>query len=526
MTPARGPEPTRERPRTGIERTDVELRPNSGRVVARLFLPGQESSAPGASRAAGVIERCLALTEQETHDLLADVMARHGARHRSFPEILEAHFTAVAHRVEHAGGLSTQRRQLIGAYFTQEYALEAAALFNPSVVVHPHQDVPPGHLRFVMSARAVGEGHLSSVVFRSGVLGPAGDRGATVTMDAASEYAGAGAQRTTLIDGARLRHEGALAGADPESLAFVLSGMPAQFTTGQLDLALEQLSDQQLTRIHALNTAECLRRLVEGWYEVEFVQATGLSERSLVPQIPVESHGIEDARFVRFTDDDGIATYLATYTAFDGERVRVRRFQTDDFRVFRSSTFTGKAATNKGMALFPRRVGGRYLALSRWDRENTTIASSPDGHHWPDAVVVQTPAQPWELIQLGNCGSPIETPQGWLVLTHGVGAMRSYAIGALLLELDDPTRVIGRLRQPLLLPGDDERDGYVPNVVYSCGALLHDRTLLLPYGCSDSRIRIALLDLPAVLDLLLRSPDDNLPATTGPPQTPHEGHHP
>ena len=477
--------------------------PDARRVVARLFLPGQEGTVPGTSRAAGVVERCLALSEQEAEERLAGVMAGFAPRHRSLPRLLEAHFTAVAHRIDGADRLSATRRQLIGAYFTQEYALEAAALFNPSVVAHPRQDGPAGHLRLVMSCRAVGEGHMSSLALRTGTLRPGDGDGPVVTMDPASPYVGAGSPRTTLITRDRLRHEAELAGVDVESLGFVLDGMPAEFTTRQLDESLERLTAQRLTRTHTQDTALALHRLAEGWYEVEFAQETDLSERVLMPRIPVESQGIEDARFVRFTRDDGTATYLATYTAYDGEHIRIRHLETADFRVFRSSTLTGRAATDKGMALFPRLVHGRHLALSRWDRENISVASSTDGHHWPDATVVHTPVEPWELIQLGNCGSPIETAAGWLVLTHGVGPMRSYSIGALLLDLDDPTRVLGRLRSPLLSPADDERDGYVPNVVYSCGALVHGRTLLLPYACSDSRIRISLLDLPAVLDLLV-----------------------
>jgi predicted GH43/DUF377 family glycosyl hydrolase len=494
-----------------VRRETVHLEPDPRRVIARLFLPGQEGSTSGTSRAAGVVERCLALSDEETRDLLADVMARHDVRHRGFRDVLEAHFAAVAHRVERAALLSSARRQLIGAYFTQEYSLEAAALFNPSVVPHPDQDVPPGHLRFVMSARAVGEGHLSSIVFRTGVLGPADGAGPRVTMDTPSVLASTGARRTTTIRADRLRQEAQIAGADRESLEFVLSELPERFPASALDHALETLSDQQLTRVHAVETAHCMRRLVENWYEIEFPPDVELGERTLMPEIPAESRGVEDARFVRFTDDEAGTTYLATYTAYSGDGIGVRRIRTDDFRRFRSSTFTGKASTDKGMALFPRRVGGAFLALSRWDRENTTIASSADGYHWPEARLLQTPAQPWELIQLGNCGSPIETPAGWLVLTHGVGAVRRYSMGALLLDLADPTRVIGRLSRPLLSPAADERDGYVPNVVYSCGALLHERTLMLPYACSDSRIRFALVDLPALLDQLLHpsgQPDD------------------
>jgi len=505
---------------TFTDRGPVRLVPDARRVVAQLFLPGQEGSAPGASRAAGVVDRCLALDEQQAGDLLAEIVASHGTRHRAFRELLEEHFAAVAHRIEGAAALSATRRQLIGAYFTQEYAVEAAALFNPSVVAHPVQDAGPGRLRIVMSARAVGEGHVSSLVFRTGTLdlGRPG-AGPELVMDPVSPYATTGRLRTTLIEGTRLRHEAGLAGVDVESMEFVLDGLPPHFTTVELDLALDRLSAQKLTRIHTQETAGLLRRLAHAWYGIEFAPATELSERTLMPQIPAESHGVEDVRFVRFTEDDGTSTLLATYTAYDGRNVQVRRLETADFRSFRSSTLTGEAATNKGMALFPRRIAGRYLALSRWDRENITVASSADGHHWPEATVVQTPTQPWELIQLGNCGSPIETPAGWLVLTHGVGPMRRYSIGALLLDLDDPTRVIGQLRRPLHAPAEDERDGYVPNVVYSCGALLHGQTLLIPYGCSDSRITTTILDLRAVLDLLVPT----VP-TTGPPTNPERRH--
>ncbi len=480
----------------------ILITPDVGRVVARLFLPGQEGAAPGASRAAGVIDRCRALSEDEAEELLAHIVQEHADRHRCLPQILEAHFAAVAHRVDGPDRLSPARRRLIGAYFTQEYSVEGAALFNPSMVAHPVQDGPAGSVRLVMSARAVGEGHLSGITFRTGTLTPHGDQGPDLVMDAASRFAGAGTARKTVIDGSRLAHEATLAGIDPESLRFVLRGLSPTFTADELDLALRRLTAQGLTRTRSQQTADGLRALAERWYEVEFPESTELSERVLLPQAPTESHGLEDARFVRFVEDEGAVTYLATYTAFDGRHVQVRRLETDDFRTFRSGTLTGRAALNKGMALFPRRVGGRFLALSRWDRENTAVAISDDGYFWPQTTVVQTPTQAWELIQLGNCGPPIETTAGWLVLTHGVGPMRAYAIGALLLDLDDPTRVIGRLRRPLLTATRGERDGYVPNVVYSCGALRNDRTLVLPYGCNDSQIRVALLDLPTVLDLL------------------------
>jgi predicted GH43/DUF377 family glycosyl hydrolase len=486
-----------------VRRTDVLLRPDPSRVIARIFLPGQEPTTHGVSRAAGVVQRCLAMSEQKAGAVLAEIMAGYGHRHRHLGRLFEAHFDALAHRVEGSDDLPAERRRLIGAYFTQEFALEAAALFNPSVVEHPQQDVPSGSLRFLMSARAVGEGHLSSVVFGSGVLSSGTAQTAAVAMDTSSRYATSGTNRTTTIDRERFRHEAAVAGADPGSLAFVLGELPERFTLEALENALSDLQDQHLTRVHVEHTTRCLRMVAGGTYEVGFPSDTQLSERVLMPVAQVESHGVEDARFVRFTDDDGASTYLATYTGFDGSGIASRRLQTDDFVTFRATSFSGRAAANKGMALFPRLVGGRHLALSRWDRENNAIAISSDGHDWHDAKQLQTPEQPWELIQLGNCGSPIETPHGWLVLTHAVGAMRGYSIGALLLDLDDPSIVVGRLTDPLLRPAEDERDGYVPNVVYSCGALLHGETLLLPYGCSDSTIRLALVDLPSLLDRLM-----------------------
>ncbi len=488
-------------------RTATVLRADPRRVVAQLFLPGQEVSVPGVSRAGGVVTRCLEMDDDEAQAVLATVTSSYRPRHRDFEAMLDRHFQAVAHRVDNAHRLSPAQRRLIGAYFTMEYSLEAAALFNPSVVRHPVQSADPGELRFVMSARAVGEGHVSSIVFRTGTLtvgaGQAGPQTADVVMDEPSRHVSAGTSAgAPVIDREFLRREAAIAGAEPESLAFVIGALPAQFSPEALDRVLIELHDQVLTRVHADQTAALVRAAVSGHYRVWFDAQSAISERALMPTAAVESHGMEDARFVRFTHDDGQATYLATYTAYDGNQICSRRLQTDDFQTFWASPFTGRAATNKGMALFPRRVGGRYLALSRWDRENNAIAVSDDGFDWDTTYQLQAPQRPWELIQLGNCGSPIETPAGWLVLTHGVGAMREYSMGALLLDLDDPTRVLGRLPDPLLRPTQDERDGYVPNVVYSCGALVFQDTLLLPYGSSDSAVRFALVDLPVLVDRL------------------------
>ncbi len=496
-----------------VVRTDVLLRPDPRRVVARLFLPGQEMAAPGTSRAATVVARCLALSRVEVDAELDRVLERFGPRHRGFTALLDAHFAAVAHRVDGAGTLTPARRRLIGAYFTQEYAVESAALFNPSLVAHPEPGPDPDRLRFVLSARAVGEGHLSSIVFRSGeVTRPAvtagGSRFPTIAMDPAPALATSGTHGSGLMDREGLRALAAAAGVDGESLRFLLGNLPPVFGPEILEPALHRLRDEHLTRVHAERTIASLRGAASAFYDVQFAAETELSERALLPWAPAESHGMEDARFVRFTEDNGASTYLATYTAYDGTRVTPMRLQTDDFQNFRASPLTGPAATDKGLALFPRRVGGRQLALSRWDRENNALAISDNGHHWHDAVEIHGPTRPWELIQVGNSGSPLETSEGWLVLTHGVGPMREYSLGAILLDLDDPTLVRGRLAEPLLRPAPDERDGYVPNVVYSCGALAFGTTLLLPYGCSDASIRIALIDLPALLTRILTSPRD------------------
>jgi predicted GH43/DUF377 family glycosyl hydrolase len=424
-----------------LTRTPYWLKPDATRTFGRLFVPGEETLIQGESRAQVVIDRILGLTDSQAQLALTRTLARFSDRYRDLTATLERNCQLVALRLGREMTAGSVRRQLIGAYFTQEYALEAAALFNPSMVAHPDQaGCQPGDVRFIMSLRAVGEGHVSSIEFRTG------------TIDARSQV--------------RL---------DP----------PGRFLDTGCTHPVPH--DRDLSR-----------------YAVDFDDRSTVSERVLWPAGPAESHGMEDARLVRFTDG-GDATYFATYTAFDGSHVTPRLLETTDFRTFTVSALSGPSASNKGMALFPRRIGGRYAALSRWDRESNAIAYSRDGHYWGEAVTVQVPAQPWELIQLGNCGSPIETPAGWLVLTHGVGPMRDYAIGAVLLDLAEPERLIAALPEPLLVAEGPERVGYVPNVVYSCGAMLHAGAIVLPYGCSDSSVRIAVVDLSQLLERLLAS---------------------
>jgi predicted GH43/DUF377 family glycosyl hydrolase len=464
------------------------------RLVAQLFLPGQELAVNGTSRADSVVDRVLAMDGEEASKTLADVYATMGPRHRDLAATLTSHYELIAHRVRRPEALSATQRSLLGAYFTQERAIEAAALFNPSLVPHPDQSgLATGEQRFV-----VGEGHVSSVGFRSGILGP----GDTLRMDDPGRLATLGSVQPAPLDREFCRAVLTAGDCDPVMLRYVLDLLPATFTGADVDAAASKAARDRLTRGSGREVLDRIRWMVACRYEVRFASDIPVGERVLLPVSPAESHGVEDARFVRFAEDDGSHRYYATYTAYDGSRVATHLLETDDFLTFQASQLTGRASRDKGLALFPRRVDHRYLAISRWDREGLAIASSSDARVWGEPTTLSRPTRPWELVQLGNCGSPIETPEGWIVLTHGVGPMRAYGIGALLLDRDDPAHVIGSLAEPLMTAADDERDGYVPNVVYSCGALVHGETLVVPYGCSDQRVRIAFVDLGGLLDRL------------------------
>jgi predicted GH43/DUF377 family glycosyl hydrolase len=482
-----------------VSRTFDVLRPDPRRTIARLFVPGQEMMLHGHSRVNPVIERILAMEPDAMAATLTTTLEQFAGRHPDLPGLLQSHFELVAPRLGAAPDLPATTRLLIGAYFTHEYSVEAAALFNPSIVAHPDQTgVAAGEVRVVLSLRGVGEGHLSSIEFRTGAVAADGQ----LRVDEAGRGLVAAEHRDSTFDRAMFHRALADMGVDGEDAGFVLDSLPDPFTSAELDLALGSLRGYEITRPSANRTIAHLRLIASCNYEVRFPKDSVLDQRVLMPTAPTESHGMEDARFVRFTDDDGTVTYRGTYTAFDGVRVAPQLLTTTDFLTFQSSQLTGPAAANKGMALFPRRIDGRYLALSRWDRENSSVATSADGYDWSEPTTVHRPTRPWELIQIGNCGSPVETDAGWLVLTHGVGPMRTYAIGAMLLDLADPTRVIGELAEPLLTPTETERDGYVPNVVYTCGALAHGDRLVVPYGCADSAIGVAVIDLPRLLDQL------------------------
>jgi predicted GH43/DUF377 family glycosyl hydrolase len=483
----------------------VRLVPDPRRVITKLFIPGDEVARDGSSRLEGVLQRIKALTDDEVTDTLADARALFADRHRDFDSVLDRHHDIVAARLADrwpfTPPISEERRRLIGAYFTHEYSIEAAALGNPSVVVAPDQSgVAAGSVRFVMSLRAIGEGHVSSIEFRTGVV----DVDGSIELDPVSSYAETGVRSphaydkdffsTKLSDLAMLN----------EVEERVLARLSERFTMTELESAIAALDDDGIDRSMSGETTRFLHWLASSNYRLSFPPSTEISQRVLFPSGPTESHGMEDARFVRFVDDDGTVTYYATYTAYDGHQILPQLIETADFSEFRITTLTGHVAQNKGMAIFPRRIGGRYVALSRQDNVNNFVMTSTDVRVWREATRIQEPKQPWELMQLGNCGSPLETDAGWLVITHGVGPMRRYTLGALLLDIDDPTRVIGHLREPLLSPNADEREGYVPNVVYSCGSLIHGDHLVLPYGYADVGARVATM---RVDDLLSRLTD-------------------
>jgi predicted GH43/DUF377 family glycosyl hydrolase len=478
-------------------RRTPRLRADPSRVIAQLFVPGHALPGEEEGRASGVVSHILAISEAEVEAALADVLERFEPRHPDIVGTFERHADRIGNRVGAGIEMSRSRRLLLGATFTAECAVEGAALCNPSAVPLPDQSTAPeGGLRFVMSVRQIGEGHRSSIGLRTGTLGEDG----AITVDATGPHASAGvvgppALQANIVRGvARRRDE-----EDAEATSWVLDGLGDQPTIEELELRLVQLEAQRDTRRNVTRTVRRLRDLVARAYTVDHVSTSGLSDRVLHPVTSVESNGMEDARLVRFVDDDGSVTYYATYTAYNGHSIVQQLLATTDFGSWRVMPIMGRAAANKGLALFPRRVGGRYAAMTRCDGLRNGVAFSDDLLRWPSSASLDCPIETWEAIQVGNCGPPIETDAGWLVLTHGVGPMRTYSIGAWLLDLDDPTRILGRLTSPLLSPDPEEQDGYVPNVVYSCGGLVHAGTLLFPYGIGDASIGFATASLADVL---------------------------
>jgi predicted GH43/DUF377 family glycosyl hydrolase len=418
----------------------IVLRPDPSRVVIRPFIPAETPSDDAANdrpRAQRIADRVLALSDAGLQAELSRVIASLTERHDNIAHVLERRFHEVNGLLIDPCTINSAQMLLIGAYFSEEYAFEAAALFNPSIVAHPDQTgVSDGALRFVLSLRGVGEGHMSSIAFRTGIC---------------------------TADGALTIDPPGLQAISPR-IENIPGGAP----------------DDPGVRLFCADGGD-------------------LSQVVIFPITRHQQHGIEDLRMVRFTDDDGNVSYLGTYTAFSGQSIRQELLRTTDFETFELNALRGDATANKGMALFPRRIDGRYAMLGRQDHENIWFLTSDDLYDWNGGTKVMVPQESWEFIQIGNCGSPIEIEEGWLVITHGVGAVRNYCIGACLLDRNDPTKLLGRVTHPLVRPSAGQRYGYVPNVAYSCGAMVHGRTLILPYALADSFTTFATVPLDTLL---------------------------
>ncbi|HUW01421.1 MAG TPA: glycoside hydrolase family 130 protein [Acidimicrobiales bacterium] len=476
----------------------VRLLPDAKRVITKPFLPGEDVFPDGHTRIDVVLRRILAIPEAEVVATLRAACSSFGDRHADLDGVLHDHFSIVAGRID-ANELSHERKMLIGAYLTHEYSIEGAALGNPSMVEAPDQSgLGAGATRFIMSLRAVGEGHISSIEFRSGVI----EADLRITVDAPSRFAATGRRIAIEYDKAFFLTKLGDLGRLDDIAEIVLGALGSRFTMGELESAIIALDELGIHRSVSSETSHVLHWLASSNYRIDFDTHSDLSERVIFPAGPTESHGMEDARLVRFVGDDGQVVYYGTYTAFDGHQILPQLIETTDFGTFRIATLSGECAQNKGIALFPRKIGGRFVALGRQDNVNNFVMTSTDVRDWRETEKIQEPKLPWELMQLGNCGSPLETEAGWLVITHGVGPFRRYTLGALLLDLDDPLRVIGHLSEPLLEPSEDEREGYVPNVVYSCGAMIHADHLVLPYGYSDVAASIATIELDELLGRL------------------------
>ena len=478
-----------------VRRLPVILASDIRRVITRFFDPG------GEARVRHIVDHIGGLSGGQVDRLLDEVFLKFRARHGDIAAAFEENYRAGMAPFGMSDDLSRNRRLLIGAYLTAEYSIESAALFNPSIVPHHNQrNLPDGAVRFIMSLRATGEGHVSSIVFRTGMITPDHQ----VHVDPCGRHA----QPVRVVpdkqyDKPLFRRKLSDIGVHDDVVDLVLVRLGDTFTSGQLDGAIAQAQTEDIEKPALEDSLQHIRWLAHSNYQLELPRDADASEVVIFPQTSNESHGIEDLRMVRFVDDDGTVTYYGTCSAYDGSRVLPELIETSDFLRVGVHTINGACALNKGMALFPRRIKGHYVMCSRIDGENLFIMYSDIVHFWETAEMLNVPRRPWEFVQIGNCGSPIETAEGWLLLTHGVGPMRSYGIGAMLLDLDNPLKVIGRLDEPLITPTEEERDGYVPNVAYSCGAMIHNGRLYLPFATSDRITRIAMVSLGALLNRLI-----------------------
>jgi predicted GH43/DUF377 family glycosyl hydrolase len=483
-----------------VTRLPLRIGPDPNRLITRFFLPGDKN------RVHDIIARSLAIPENEIESLTTELIATFRRKHPDLIETLADHFERVRGEVPATAVLSEARERWIGACFTMEYAIEAVALFNPSIVPALDQEgVPAGSKRFLMSLRATGEGHISAIVFRTGLIGSEGD----ITFDAPGSYSRP--LKAAVPDTFRkavFERDLAMVGAPNAHHSKVLERLGTTFTRDELSAAIASVRDEEPASGSLEETADLLISLTRANHQLYLPGAIArFKEAELVifPFSDIERHGIEDLRLVRFTDDDGSQVVFGTFTAYDGGRIfpQLLTYRAGD--TIDVNLLTGACAKNKGMAIFPRKIAGKYAMISRIDNENLYYAESDDILNWEDAERLQVPSYPWQVIQIGNCGSPIETDAGWLLMTHGVGPMRQYCIGASLLDRDDPRRVIGQTPEPLLMPCDEERGGYVPNVVYSCGAMVHNGILIVPYAMSDVSTSVARIDLSTLIDSLQAS---------------------
>lgn len=477
-----------------VRRSLIRFTSDARRVITRLFLPGSEQ------RIRSVIDRIVSLSDVEVGRLLEEIDESFELRHRDFHGALRRHFDAVSRYIPDPDSLSDERKLVIGAYFTNEYSFESAALFNPSIVPHPNQEaIPEGSIRVLMSLRATGEGHVSSIVFRTGVI----DENGEITVAPPSPYARSPHPRPEQINDKESFLEKLIEmGAYNDTLGDLLDMLPDSFTDGDLADVLAGVGRRDSLPPEFEDSARSLTWLAQSDYELDLPRTASPSEIVIFPATENESRGMEDMRLVRFIEEDGRAVYYGIYMAFNGFRVLPQLFATTDFQRINITPLHGRYVQNKGQALFPRRVNGWYMMISRIDGENMYIMRSKSIRFWNEADLLRVPRFPWEYVQIGNCGSPIETDRGWILLTHGVGPIRTYSIGAILLDLNHPSKILGQLREPILAPLEEEREGYVPNVVYTCGALKHNGTLIIPYAMSDSATSFATVDVNELLELM------------------------
>jgi predicted GH43/DUF377 family glycosyl hydrolase len=482
--------------RLTIERKPVKVSPDPTRVIARYFFNGEE-------RAVELIRKILVLDKEQVFALVSPLLQDFSKRHRNITRKLLRNCERVKKYIIIAGGdyerIDEYCKLLIGYFFTHDFSIESAAFFNPSIVPDPDQtNLEEGQLRVIISFRAVGEGHVSSVAFRRAII----DRNNDITVIPASNYIDEAEKIHNVIYQKRLFLKKAQeADINDEFLNEVTEKLGDRFDYEELKKLVVE-AKTKTTDLEIIKQYNLVLALSDSYRRISFSKDTDISDRVIFPISDFESKGIEDARFVKFTDDSGRIYYYATYTAYDGVHIMPKLLKTTDFYEFKTSPLNGAGAKNKNLALFPRKIKGKYAMLSRIDGWNNYLMYSDNINEWEDPVKIQEPVYPWEFVQIGNCGSPIETEHGWLVLTHAVGSMRKYSIAASLLDLDDPSIEIGRLKDPLIVPNPDEREGYVPNVVYSCGGIISNGELVIPYGLSDHSSGFATVNLDTLLDRL------------------------